>query len=103
MGTGSGEGAFRHTVQYRGAAVIKARGLSSAMSAANAAKDCVRDWHFGTQPGKYVAMSVYSNGNPYGIANGIYYSFPCTVSGGKWTVVPNLSINDATKALMDKS
>lgn len=101
--TTDGEGFFRHTVQYRGAAVIKARGLSSAMSAANAAKDCVRDWHFGTQSGKHVAMSVYSNGNPYGVAEGIFYSFPVTVSGGKWTIVKDVKIDDKTAALMKAS
>merc|ERR1712157_318722 len=65
------EDKFMHKVQYRGASVIQARGLSSAMSAANASKDCVRDWHLGTS--EPVAMSVWSNGNPYGVPENIFY------------------------------
>jgi len=77
---------FKGLIQQRGASVIKARGASSAMSAANAAKDCCRDWHLGTKEGEHVAMSVWSNGNPYGIEDGIFYSFPCSVSDGKWKI-----------------
>lgn len=82
---GNQEGQFMHTVQYRGAAVIGARGSSSAMSAANAVKDCIRDWHCGTS--EPVAMSVWSNGNSYGIPDNCFYSFPCTCAEGKWNIV----------------
>merc|ERR1711879_792305 len=79
--------------------IIKARGLSSAMSAANAAKDCLRDWHCGTPDGEHVAMSVFSDGS-YGVAKGLFYSFPCTAKDGKWTIVQGLEISDAIRAKM---
>merc|ERR1712168_1515894 len=79
-------GEFVKTVQTRGGAVIKARKLSSAMSAAKAICDHVRDWHFGTKPGKFVSMAVSSPGC-YGIPKGTIYSFPVAIADGKWTVV----------------
>ena len=83
---------FIPIVQQRGAAIIKARGLSSAGSAANAAIEHMRDWILGTD-GAVVSMAVYSDGS-YGIENGLIYSFPCTCAGGDWSIVQGLSIND---------
>jgi len=82
---------FAKTVQQRGAAVLDARGLSSAMSAAHAIGDHLRDWLFGTAPGEFVSMGVYSDSTHYGIARDLIYSFPVTCQkGGKYTIVPNL-------------
>jgi len=95
--------AFMEVVQYRGAEVIKARGASSACSAANAGCNNIRDWVLGTTGTETVAMSVWSNGNPYGIADGIFYSFPCTVADGKWTIADNFTPTDTVKELMKAS
>lgn len=94
--------AFRTRVQQRGKEVMEARGFSSAMSAANAAVNCVRDWHFGTRPGQTVAMAVYSDGS-YGIEKGIFYSFPVTIKDGQWTIVQGYKVDDETQALMKAS
>jgi len=94
------KGEFVKTVQTRGGAVIKARKLSSAMSAAKAICDHVRDWHFGTKPGKFVSMAVSSPGC-YGIPKGTIYSFPVAIADGKWTVVEGLSIDDFAREKMD--
>lgn len=83
---------FIPTVQDRGANIIKARGQSSAGSAANAALDQMRSWVFGTAPGDWVSMAVCSDGS-YGIQKGLIYSFPVTVSEGKVSIVQDLSIN----------
>ncbi len=83
---------FIPTVQQRGAAVIAARGASSAASAANAAIDHMRSWALGTASGDWVSMGVYSDGS-YGIEKGLIYSFPCTCKGGKWSIVKGLDIN----------
>ena len=80
------EETFIPTVQQRGAAIIKARGLSSAASAANAAIEHMRDWALGSD-GEVVSMAVYSDGS-YGIAEGLIYSFPCTCAGGDWAIGP---------------
>ncbi len=80
---------FMPTVQNRGAAVIEARGSSSAMSAANASADHLRSWHRGTAPGEWVSMGVYTSGQ-YGVEKGLIYSFPCTCANGEWTVVEGL-------------
>lgn len=81
-------GDFKPCVRGRGTAVIKARGHSSSASAAAAAIDHVRDWHFGTAPGHYTSASIYiEDGNPYGIGSGIFYSMPCTCKDGKWEIV----------------
>jgi malate dehydrogenase len=77
---------FITTVQQRGAAIIKARGLSSAMSAASSACDHVRDWVCGTAEGSWVSMGVYSDGS-YGQPAGLIYSFPVTCKAGQWTIV----------------
>lgn len=83
---------FIPVVQKRGAAIIDARGASSAASAANAAIDHMRDWVLGTEDGDWVSMAIPSQGW-YGVADGIIYSFPVTVSGGKASVVEGLSIS----------
>ena len=86
-------------VQKRGAAVIAARGLSSAASAAKAAADHIKDWTQGTS--EPVSMAVLSDGNPYGIPDGLMYSFPCTCADGKWTIVPGLDVGDFSRQKMD--
>lgn len=90
---------FIPTVQQRGAAIISARGASSAASAANAAIAHMRSWALGTSEGDWVSMGVYSDGS-YGIAEGLIYSFPCTCAGGDWTIVQGLEINDFSRAKM---
>ena len=92
------ESEFIPTVQQRGAAIIKARGLSSAASAANAAIEHMRDWALGTQ-GKTVSMGVYSDGS-YGITKGLIYSFPCTCANGDWSIVQGLSVNAFSQGKM---
>ena len=96
------EGEFIPTVQQRGAAVIKARGLSSAASAANAAIDHVHDWVHGTPVGDWVSMAVPSDGS-YGVPEGLMSSFPCTASDGQWKIVPDLEIDDFSRARIDAS
>ncbi|KAL7746578.1 Malate dehydrogenase, cytoplasmic [Sorochytrium milnesiophthora] len=88
-------GEFIKTVSMRGAAVIAARKLSSAMSAAKAACDHIKDWHFGTQDDSFVSMAVPSDGS-YGIPKGLIFSFPVTIDAHtrKWSIVPNLPISD---------
>ncbi len=88
------------TVQQRGAAVIKARGTSSAASAASAALDHVRDWVLGTHPGDWVSMAVPSDGS-YGIAEGVIYSYPVTCKDGAYHIVQGLSINEFSRGKMD--
>ncbi len=88
------------TVQQRGAAVIKARGTSSAASAASAALDHVRDWVLGTHPGDWVSMAVPSDGS-YGIPEGVIYSYPVTCKEGAYTIVQGLSINEFSRGKMD--
>ncbi len=93
---------FIPTVAKRGAAVIKARGASSAASAANAAIDHVRSWALGTAPGDWVSMSVPSDGS-YGVPEGLVSSFPCTCSGGKYEIVKGLEIDAYSRAKIDAS
>ena len=93
------ESDFIPTVQQRGAAIISARGASSAASAANAAIAHMRSWALGTTEGDWVSMGVYSDGS-YGITEGLIYSFPCTCAGGDWTIVQGLEINDFSRAKM---
>jgi malate dehydrogenase len=90
---------FIPTVQQRGAAVIKARGASSAASAANAAIDHMRSWALGTADDDWVSMGVYSDGS-YGIAKGLIYSFPCVCRNGDWRIVQDAAINDFSRARM---
>ena len=90
---------FIPQVQKRGAAIIKARGLSSAASAANAAIDHMRDWALGTDGDDWVSMGIYSDGS-YGITEGLIYSFPCRCKDGDWTIVQGLDINDFSRERM---
>lgn len=92
---------FIPTVQQRGAAIIKARGLSSAASAANAAIEHMRDWAAGTD-GEIVSMAVYSDGS-YDIEEGLIYSFPCTCADGKWTIVQGKLVNDFSRLRMTET
>jgi malate dehydrogenase len=94
------EKTFIPTVQKRGAAIIEARGLSSAASAANAAIDHMRDWALGTPAGDWVSMAVPSDGS-YGIPEGVVYGFPCTCANGEWKIVQGLDINDFGRSRMD--
>lgn len=94
------ENDFIPTVQQRGKEIIEARGLSSAASAANAAIDHVHDWHLGTPDGNWASMAVPSDGS-YGVPEGLIYGFPCTCSGGRWSIVQGLDINDFSRARMD--
>jgi malate dehydrogenase len=89
------EGTFIPTVQKRGAAIIDARGLSSAASAANAAIDHVRDWVMGTTD--WVSMGIPSDGS-YGIPEGIMFGYPVTVSGGQYTIVKGIEHNEFAKS-----
>ncbi|MEZ4630460.1 MAG: malate dehydrogenase [Deinococcales bacterium] len=81
---------FIPTVQQRGAAIIEARGASSAASAAAAAVDHMHSWALGTPKGDWVSMAIPSDGNPYGIADGLIYSFPVTIENGKISIVAGL-------------
>jgi malate dehydrogenase len=93
------ENTFIPTVQQRGAAIIKARGASSAASAANAAIDHMRDWAMGTAEGDWVSMGVYSDGS-YGISEGLIYSFPCRCNNGDWEIVQGLEVGEFSQAKM---
>ncbi|MEE4361079.1 MAG: malate dehydrogenase [Pseudomonadales bacterium] len=90
---------FIPTVQQRGAAIIEARGASSAASAANAAIDHMHDWALGSAAGDTVSMGVYSDGS-YGIRKGLIYSFPVTCAGGDWQIVQGVEINEFSRARM---
>jgi malate dehydrogenase len=92
---------FLPTVGKRGAAIIEARGLSSAASAANAAIDHMRDWALGTN-GEWVTMGVPSNGE-YGIPKGVMFGFPVTTEGGAYKIVEGLAIDEFSQACIDKT
>jgi malate dehydrogenase len=94
------ESTFIPTVQKRGAAIIEARGLSSAASAANAAIDHVRDWSLGTRDGDWVSMGVPSDGS-YGIPEGVLYGYPVTCKGGKYEIVKGIDVSDFSRKRMD--
>jgi len=94
------ENDFIPTVQQRGAAIIKARGASSAASAANAAIDHVRNWALGTQGDDWVSMGVYSDGS-YGITEGLIYSFPCRCANGDWSIVQGVEVGQFSQARME--
>ncbi|MGM1060767.1 malate dehydrogenase [Saccharothrix sp. Mg75] len=96
------ENDFIPTVAKRGAAIIEARGLSSAASAANAAIDHVHDWVNGTAEGDWVSMAIPSDGS-YGVPEGIISSFPVTVTDGKYSIVQGLEIDDFSRARIDAS
>ena len=91
---------FIPTVQQRGAAVIEARGASSAASAANAACDHVRTWVLGTDPGDWVSMAIVSDGS-YGVPEGIVSSFPVTCAGGEYSIVQGLDIDEFSQSRID--
>jgi malate dehydrogenase len=93
---------FIPTVAKRGAAIIEARGASSAASAANAAVDHVRSWVLGTPDGDWVSMGIPSDGN-YGVADGVISSFPVTCSGGDYKIVEGLDIDDYSRGKIDAS
>ncbi len=94
------ESDFIPTVQKRGAAIIEARGASSAASAANAAVDHVHDWVFGTPDGDWVSMAIPSDGS-YGVEEGLISSFPVTCGGGRYEIVQGLDIDDFSRSRID--
>jgi malate dehydrogenase len=94
------DGEFIKVVQQRGAAIIKARKLSSALSAASSACDHIRDWVLGSPKGSFVSMGVYSDGS-YNVPPGIIYSFPVTCANGDWTIVQGLTIDAKSRAKLD--
>ena len=96
------ENTFIPTVAKRGAAIIEARGSSSAASAASATIDAARDWLYGSAEGDWVSMAVRSNGE-YGVPEGLISSFPVTTSGGDWKIVEGLDVNDFSRAKIDAS
>ncbi len=93
---------FIPTVAKRGAAIIDARGSSSAASAASATVDAARDWLLGTPNDDWVSMAVISDGS-YGVPEGLISSFPVTTKGGDWSIVQGLDINDFSRSRIDKS
>ena len=96
------ENTFIPTVQQRGAAIIEARGASSAASAANAAIDHISDWLSGTPEDNWVSMAVRSDGR-YGVDQGLISSFPVTCNDGDWSIVPDLEIDEFSRARIDVS
>jgi malate dehydrogenase len=96
------ENTFIPTVAKRGAAIIEARGASSAASAASATVDHARDWALGTPDGNWVSMSVCSDGS-YGVPQGLISSFPVTVTDGAWSIVQDLEIDDFSRGKIDAS
>ena len=95
------ESDFIPTVQQRGAAIIAARGLSSAASAANAAISHIRDWALGSG-GEVVSMGVYSDGS-YGVAEGLIYSFPCICENEQWRIVQGLEVSEFSQTKMNET
>jgi len=93
---------FIPTVQQRGAAIIKARGASSAASAASAAVDHMRNWALGSN-GQWVSMGVYSKGNPYGVDQDLIFAFPITCENGEWKIVEGLEISDYSREMIKKT
>jgi malate dehydrogenase len=93
---------FIPTVAKRGAAIIDARGSSSAASAASATVDAARDWLLGTPKDNWVSMAVFSDGS-YGVPEGLISSFPVTTEDGNWSIVQGLEINDFSRGRIDKS
>jgi malate dehydrogenase len=96
------ENDFIPTVAKRGAAIIDARGASSAASAASATTDAARDWLLGSPEGDWVSMAVISDGS-YGVPEGLISSFPVTTKDGNWTIVQGLEIDDFSRGRIDKS
>jgi malate dehydrogenase len=96
------ENTFIPTVAKRGAAIIEARGSSSAASAASATIDAARDWLYGSAEGDWVSMAVLSDGS-YGVAEGVVSSFPVTTKDGDWSIVEGLEIDDFSRSRIDAS
>jgi malate dehydrogenase len=96
------ENDFIPTVAKRGAAIIDARGASSAASAASATTDAARDWLLGSPEGDWVSMAVLSDGS-YGVPEGLISSFPVTTKNGNWSIVQGLEIDDFSRGRIDKS
>jgi malate dehydrogenase len=96
------DGTYIPTVAKRGAAIIEARGASSAASAANAAVDHIRSWSLGTPAGDWVSMAVPSDGS-YGVPEGLISSFPCTCANGEYSIVQGLDIDDYSRGKIDAS
>jgi malate dehydrogenase len=96
------ENDFIPTVQQRGAAIIEARGASSAASAANAALDHVRDWALGTAKGDWVSMAVCSDGS-YGVPEGLISGFPVTTKNGEWSIASGIEFDDFAQSRFDKT
>lgn len=96
------DGTYIPTVAKRGAAIIEARGASSAASAANAAVDHIRSWSLGTPAGDWVSMGVPSDGS-YGVPEGLISSFPCTCAGGRYSIVQGLDVDDYSRGKIDAS
>jgi malate dehydrogenase len=96
------ESDFIPTVAKRGAAIIDARGASSAASAASATTDAAREWLLGTPEGDWVSMAVVSDGS-YGVPEGLISSFPVTTKDGNWTIVTGLEIDDFSRGRIDES
>ena len=96
------ENDFIPTVAKRGAAIIDARGASSAASAASATCDAARDWLNGTPAGDWVSMAVVSDGS-YGVPEGLVSSFPVTTANGDWSIVQGLEIDDFSRGKIDAS
>lgn len=93
---------FIPVVQQRGAAIIKARGASSAASAASAAVDHMRSWALGSN-GQWVSMGVFSKGNPYGVDEDLIFAFPIVCEGGDWKIVEGLAISDFSREMIKKT
>ena len=93
---------FIPTVQQRGAAIIKARGASSAASAASAAVDHMRSWALGSG-GQWVSMGIYSKGNPYGVDEDLMFAFPIVCEGGEYKIVEGLEITDFSREMIKKT
>ncbi len=93
---------FIPTVQQRGAAIIKARGASSAASAASAAVDHMRTWALGSN-GQWVSMGVFSKGNPYGVDQDLIFAFPIICENGDWKIVEGLEISDYSREMIKKT
>jgi malate dehydrogenase len=93
---------FIPTVQQRGAAIIEARGASSAASAGSAAIDHIHDWMLGTAPGDWISMGICSDGS-YGVPEGLISSFPVTAADGAYRVVPDLDLDEFSRTRIDAS
>lgn len=83
--------------------VVELKGSTASISAANAIKDHLRDWHFGTKPGEHVTMGVLTDKNPYGIKNGLIFSFPVTVKNGTWSIVKGYRFSKEMKAMIKET